>query len=88
MKFWKPFNYSLCIALVLTSLSFFFERGDYFRFPGVVIEMILTWLILLIPTGDYYFVFPDWAHIFFNIGFLLSLSFIAFQLLISTRNRQ
>lgn len=47
-------------SVLLTALSslFYDAGGEVLLRPGLFVEVMLTFLILMIPTGDYYFGFP------------------------------
>jgi hypothetical protein len=78
MSNWRLLNYSICIALIITALSYVFPNlgGEYLMAPGIKIELLLTGMILIIPTGDYYYSFPSWSYLIFNIAFYSLMFFI------------
>lgn len=83
MKLWRPVSRPVCTAIIITSLSYFADNrlGEYLLLPGAVIEITLTWLILLIPTGDEYFSFPSGTYFFFNVAFYAAVMFTFISLL-------
>lgn len=84
MACWKFFVGSLCFSTTAVFLSYFFydAGGWYFAEPGLGIKLFCQDFILLtIPTGDYYFTFPRYTEVVFNLVFYTGLVFTLLKIL-------
>lgn len=84
-------SYSICIAVIITALAYaFYDRGgELLAYPGLMIEVLLTGFILLaIPTDDYYYKFPPVAYLIFNTVFYTLAIFAILLLVTHVSNRE
>lgn len=64
-------NYSLCIGIVVTAISFALYRqgGELVLWPGLLCQVLLNGILLFIPTGDDFYTLPSFSYLIFNTLF-------------------
>lgn len=80
---WKLLIYSFVISIIIVSVASSLHKfgGWFFTEPGLVAEIVLTGIILLlVPSGDYYFKFPDGTDIVLNIIIYAVVIFVIFKI--------
>lgn len=68
---------SLTVATVvtLTASSFDVHDARLLLQPGIVAEVMLDWVLLLIPTGDAFLSLPQGSHLLLNVNIYSSVIF-------------
>lgn len=85
----KRVAYSICVAIVITVIAYVMsDHGiESLILPGVVINLVFNWVMLLIPTGEEYYTLPSGAHVVLNVAFYTSIVCAALFLFSLIRDR-
>lgn len=81
--------YSICIAVAVTAVSYFFYTsvGEHLAFPGMLIEVYITGLILLtVSSGDTFYTLPPGSFWVFNVVFYAVIVYVVLRLTAGVRS--
>lgn len=65
---WKYLSYSVSLGVAITALSstLYNHGGEFFLWPGMFMELLVTGLMLFIIQSDDYYSLPSGAYLVLN----------------------
>lgn len=72
--------YSLSVSIGLVSAGYLSDSLAWILRPGSITTTVLTVMILLVPTGDYFLTFPARTSLLMNLVFYTLITFIVLYL--------